>query len=142
MQHEERHAEHEQNDHKHKGFGICPVMVILILAKLYHLYNLYWIKDAFTQIRFFKKAKEALAVQNAADEEVKEVESVSPTEATLLDTSDEIEALAPESDKAGADDKPTFSYQFSEPATLPKYGEHLIRKNPPSGSINTSVQME
>ena len=74
-------------------------MAILIIIQVYHLYNLYSIKDCYTQIRFFKKAKEAVAAKNGNDEEEEKCcESVSPTEATLLDQSDEIEALAPESD--------------------------------------------
>ena len=96
QQEEAKHAEHEHtDDHKKHGCGICPVMAILIIIQVYHLYNLYCIKDCYTQIRFFKKAKEAVATRNVTDVEER---SVAPTERTLLDQSDEIEALAPESD--------------------------------------------
>ena len=62
--HEGHHGDHHGHGHKHHkkhgctGLGMCPVMLFLIIAQLFHLYNLHSLKKCYENIRVFKKAQE------------------------------------------------------------------------------------
>lgn len=138
MQDGAKEAVPKKDDKHHKGFGVCPVLAFLIIIKLFHLYTLHSLKTCYRQIRLYKKAKEAVkaktlirTVQTINDEErfstssIVTVTKTIPANVTTLNTSAETESDL--IDKAGADDeRPTFSYEFVEPSTLPRYGEPLI----------------